>query len=339
MSHVEASIAQAVKTFESLRALEADILRAAALVKDCLGKGGKLMACGNGGSAADVSDFTTEYVCRFQGDRQPFPAINLTADGSLLTATGNDYGFDHIFARQVRAFGRTGDVVIVVSTSGRSKNIILALEEAKSFSSKPSRCSVGMAERRRARRRLSWWCRARSRRESRKPTSSSFTSSAAGRSRAQGRKLIDDMPARWPRPSFYAVIALVIALDQLTKAWVTASFRLGESMTVVPGFFNLTYCAKYRDRVRDVPGRRTPRRPIHVGWPGRILLRARLQLGGLGAESRRAVACAAARWAICWTGRDWATWSISSMSMPGHITGRTLMSPTASFASRWDGLC
>ncbi|MCE0522667.1 MAG: SIS domain-containing protein [Methylacidiphilales bacterium] len=131
MSHVEASIAQAVKTFESLRALEADILRAAALVKDCLGKGGKLMACGNGGSAADVSDFTTEYVCRFQGDRQPFPAINLTADGSLLTATGNDYGFDHIFARQVRAFGRTGDVVIVVSTSGRSKNIILALEEAK----------------------------------------------------------------------------------------------------------------------------------------------------------------------------------------------------------------
>ena len=131
MSHVQAAIAQAIKTIESLRDLEDNIMRAAALVKDCLAKGGKLMACGNGGSAADVSDFTTEYVCRFLGDRQPFPAINLTSDGGLLTAIGNDYGFEDVFARQVRAFGRTGDVVIVVSTSGRSKNIILALEEAK----------------------------------------------------------------------------------------------------------------------------------------------------------------------------------------------------------------
>jgi len=130
MSHVQTSIAQAVKTIESLRLLEEGILRAAALVKDCLGQGGKLMACGNGGSAADVSDFTTEYVCRFLGDRQPFPAINLTADGGLLTAIGNDYGFDEVFARQVRAFGKPGDVVIAVSTSGRSKNIVRALEEA-----------------------------------------------------------------------------------------------------------------------------------------------------------------------------------------------------------------
>jgi phosphoheptose isomerase len=130
MSHVQTSIAQAVKTLESLRPLEDGILRAAALVKDCLANGGKLMACGNGGSAADISDFTTEYVCRFLGDRQPFPAINLTADGGLLTAIGNDYAFDEVFARQVRAFGRAGDVVIVASTSGRSKNIILALEEA-----------------------------------------------------------------------------------------------------------------------------------------------------------------------------------------------------------------
>jgi D-sedoheptulose 7-phosphate isomerase len=105
-------------------------MRATALVKGCLGHGGKLMACGNGGSAADISDFTTEYVCRFLKDRQPFPAINLTADGGLLTAIGNDYAFDEVFARQVRAFGRTGDVVIVASTSGRSKNIVRALEEA-----------------------------------------------------------------------------------------------------------------------------------------------------------------------------------------------------------------
>jgi len=131
MSHVQASIAQAAKTIESLRDLEDTIMRAAALVKDCLAKGGKLLACGNGGSAADASDFTTEYVCRFLNDRQPFPAINLTADGSLLTAIGNDYGFEDVFARQVRGFGKTGDVVIAISTSGRSKNIIRALEEAR----------------------------------------------------------------------------------------------------------------------------------------------------------------------------------------------------------------
>ena len=130
MSHVQASIDQAIQTAESLRPLEEGIVRAAALVKGCLLNGGKLLACGNGGSAADVSDFTTEYVCRFVNDRQPLPAINLTADGSLLTATGNDYGFDEVFARQVRAFGRTGDVVIALSTSGRSKNVVRALEEA-----------------------------------------------------------------------------------------------------------------------------------------------------------------------------------------------------------------
>lgn len=131
MSPVQAAIDQATQTMESLRPLEENILRAAALVKDCLGQGGKLLACGNGGSAADVSDFTTEYVCRFLGDRQPFPAINLTADGGLLTAIGNDYAFDNVFARQVRGFGKTGDIVLAVSTSGRSKNIIRALEEAK----------------------------------------------------------------------------------------------------------------------------------------------------------------------------------------------------------------
>jgi phosphoheptose isomerase len=130
MSHVQASIDQAAKTMESLRPLEDNIMRAAALVKDCLARGGKLLACGNGGSAADASDFTTEYVCRFLNDRQPFPAINLTADGGLLTAIGNDYAFDEVFARQVRGFGKTGDVVLALSTSGRSKNIIRALEEA-----------------------------------------------------------------------------------------------------------------------------------------------------------------------------------------------------------------
>jgi D-sedoheptulose 7-phosphate isomerase len=131
MSHVQSAVDAAIKNFESLRALEPAILRAAALVKECLLGGGKLLACGNGGSAADVSDFTTEYTCRFLGDRRPFPALNLTADGGLLAAIGNDYAFEDVFSRQVAAFGKPGDVLIVATTSGRSKNILRALEEAR----------------------------------------------------------------------------------------------------------------------------------------------------------------------------------------------------------------
>ena len=100
-------------------------------MKKCLLDGGKLLACGNGGSPANVSDFTTEFTCRFLGDRRPYPALNLTADGGLISATGNDYAFEEIFARQVGAFGKPGDVLVVATTSGRSKNILRALEEAR----------------------------------------------------------------------------------------------------------------------------------------------------------------------------------------------------------------
>lgn len=131
MSPIQSAIDESIKTAESLRPLEPDIQRAADLVKACLLSGGKLIGCGNGGSAGDISDFTTEFVCRFIHDRQPYPAINLTADGSALTATANDYGYDEVFARQVRAFARPGDIVIAVSTSGKSKSIIRALAEAK----------------------------------------------------------------------------------------------------------------------------------------------------------------------------------------------------------------
>jgi phosphoheptose isomerase len=131
MSHVQTAIDEAVRTAEALRPLEPEILKAANLVKECLCGGGKLLACGNGGSAGDASDFATEYSCRFINDRQPYPAINLTADGSLLTATGNDYGFEHLFSRQIRAFGKPGDVLVAISTSGQSLNILHALEEAK----------------------------------------------------------------------------------------------------------------------------------------------------------------------------------------------------------------
>ena len=93
--------------------------------------GNKLLVCGNGGSAADAAHFATELVVRFGKDRRAYPAICLANDGVLLTAAGNDYGFDEIFARQVAAFGLPGDLLICLTTSGKSKNVRRALEEAK----------------------------------------------------------------------------------------------------------------------------------------------------------------------------------------------------------------
>lgn len=131
MSILLHAINSAVNTFQSLHALEEPLGRAAQAVEKCLLGGNKLLVCGNGGSAADGADFSTEFACRFISDRRPYPAINLSNGGSLLTAIGNDYGFEESFARQVWAFGAEGDVLVAVSTSGNSKNIIRALEEAK----------------------------------------------------------------------------------------------------------------------------------------------------------------------------------------------------------------
>src|SRR5438552_16431158 len=123
------AIAGASKTLQSLVDLESQITKAADLIVDCLTNGKKMLACGNGGSAADAADFCTELACRFVEDRRPYPAMNLSQGGSLITATGNDYGFEEIFARQIRAFGNSGDVLIAISTSGKSKNIQHAVEE------------------------------------------------------------------------------------------------------------------------------------------------------------------------------------------------------------------
>ena len=125
------AIAAGTKTLQSIVDLESQLTKAADLIVDCLTNGKKALACGNGGSAADAADFCTELACRFVEDRRPYPAMNLSQGGSLLTATGNDYGFDEIFARQIRAFGNTGDVLIAISTSGKSKNIRRAIEEAR----------------------------------------------------------------------------------------------------------------------------------------------------------------------------------------------------------------
>ncbi len=129
---LKSAIAAAAKTLQSIVDLESQVTRAAQLITDCLTNGEKVLACGNGGSAADAADFCTELACRFVEDRRPYPAMNLSQGGSLITAVGNDYGFEEIFARQVRAFGNSGDILIAISTSGKSKNIRRAIEEAGS---------------------------------------------------------------------------------------------------------------------------------------------------------------------------------------------------------------
>jgi D-sedoheptulose 7-phosphate isomerase len=93
-------------------------------------EGGKLLICGNGGSAADAQHLATECMVRLEAERVPLPAIALTTDTSLLTAAGNDYGFETIFARQVAGLGRPGDVLLAISTSGNSPNVVRAVEEA-----------------------------------------------------------------------------------------------------------------------------------------------------------------------------------------------------------------
>ena len=98
----------------------------------CLSTGGKILLAGNGGSAADAQHIAGEFVSRFAFDRPGLPAIALTTDTSILTAIGNDYGYEKLFARQVQAHGQKGDVFIGYSTSGRSPNVLLALEDARS---------------------------------------------------------------------------------------------------------------------------------------------------------------------------------------------------------------
>lgn len=98
---------------------------------DCLQRGGKILLAGNGGSAADAQHIAGEFVSRFAYDRPGLPAIALTTDTSILTAIGNDYGYEKLFARQVQAHGNKGDVFIGYSTSGRSPNILFAFEEAR----------------------------------------------------------------------------------------------------------------------------------------------------------------------------------------------------------------
>lgn len=111
--------------------MPAVIARAASLMAASLKQGGKILACGNGGSAADSQHFAAELVGRFERERAELAAIALTTDSSILTAIANDYSFDEIFAKQVRALGKSGDALLAISTSGNSKNVIAAIEAAQ----------------------------------------------------------------------------------------------------------------------------------------------------------------------------------------------------------------
>jgi phosphoheptose isomerase len=130
MTLLQSAIEESVAATRSLSSLEKPLSRAVKLVVSGLTSGHKLLVCGNGGSASDATHVATEFLCRYRDDRRPYPAISLTANGEFMTAVCNDYGSDEIFARQVWGLGQRGDVLIAFTTSGKSRNILRALEEA-----------------------------------------------------------------------------------------------------------------------------------------------------------------------------------------------------------------
>jgi D-sedoheptulose 7-phosphate isomerase len=115
---------------KSAAALSQPISQAIELMFAALSNGNKILACGNGGSAADCQHFAAELVGRFERERFPLPAISLTTDTSIMTAVANDYSFKDVFAKQVQAFGQAGDVLLAISTSGNSANVLAAVEAA-----------------------------------------------------------------------------------------------------------------------------------------------------------------------------------------------------------------
>jgi D-sedoheptulose 7-phosphate isomerase len=118
--------------YQSAQTLNKPIAAAIQAVLACVTSGGKVLACGNGGSAADAQHFAAEFVGRFERERPELGAIALTTDSSILTAVANDYDFTQVFAKQVRALGQPGDVLLAITTSGNSANVLAAIEAAHS---------------------------------------------------------------------------------------------------------------------------------------------------------------------------------------------------------------
>lgn len=134
MSHdatVIAYLAESERVIHAMRAQAEGIGRAAEMWISALAQGGKILFCGNGGSAADAQHLAAELMGRFLMDRAPMAALSLTVDTSALTAIGNDSGYDQVFSRQLRGIGRAGDVLVGLSTSGNSANVVAAFEAAR----------------------------------------------------------------------------------------------------------------------------------------------------------------------------------------------------------------
>jgi phosphoheptose isomerase len=133
---VTRNIADAKAMLQQVAGLEGQVEAAAAIIAKTLLSGHKLLSCGNGGSAADASHLTTEFVVRYDRERRGYPAISLAAHGGDLTAIGNDYSFADLFARQVQAYGKPGDALAVFTTSGNSENVFRALVAARGLGMK-----------------------------------------------------------------------------------------------------------------------------------------------------------------------------------------------------------
>lgn len=127
---IKHNIADSIETKQRLIELAPVIEKTAKIIINAVKQGKKVLVCGNGGSAADAQHFAAELVGRFEKERRPLPAIALNTNVSTLTAIGNDYGYDELFSRQVDAFGQEGDVFVGISTSGKSPNILKAINKA-----------------------------------------------------------------------------------------------------------------------------------------------------------------------------------------------------------------
>jgi phosphoheptose isomerase len=127
------AIAEHRAAVDSVAGMEAALHKAVALIRDCFAAGRRLFICGNGGSAADAQHFAAELTGRFERERRGYPAIALTTDTSALTSIGNDYGFEQIFARQLQALAAKDDVLVAISTSGNSPNVLKAVEQARAL--------------------------------------------------------------------------------------------------------------------------------------------------------------------------------------------------------------
>ena len=120
-----------IENLKKLNEMQDIIKNTASIIKNAILEGNKILLCGNGGSASDSNHICTEFICRFQKERKSIPAMSLSSNNSAITAIANDYSFDDVFKRQIEALGKKGDILIAISTSSKSKNILNAIDQAK----------------------------------------------------------------------------------------------------------------------------------------------------------------------------------------------------------------